>query len=138
MEFTYQLLTKLVRLRIAIEHLRASTGTMRSKLITDMEKLTAIQPLSQRRETKNMIQAEKFKCLPDHPMKEKLNRLTKNRLKRSSFVHVNKKLIHKFHELLKDTLPICQSDILELWSSDQPDIKVFTISQCQKTYKTTK
>ena len=100
---------------------------MCSTPITEMEKLLAIQPLSQRRETKNMIQAEKFKCLPDHPIKDKGNRLPKNRLTSSSFVHVNKKLIHKFQEQLpKDTLPIYPSDMLKLWSSNQPDIKVFT------------
>ena len=54
------------------------TGAMHSTPITEMEKLTAIQPHSHQKETKNMIKAEEFKCLPDHAMNEKLNRLTKN------------------------------------------------------------
>ena len=66
---------------------------MRSTPIKAMETLTGIQPLSQRRDAKIMTQAEKFRCLPDHPMKQKLDGYTKNRLKRSSFVHESKRLL---------------------------------------------
>ena len=49
---------------------------MRSTQIIEMEKLSAIQPLRPRRETKNTIQAEKFSCLPresqaEHAHKER-------------------------------------------------------------------
>jgi len=57
-----------------------------------MEQTTAIQPLQQRRQTKVLLQAEEYKCLPDHHMKEKVEGRTKNRIKRSSFTHELKKL----------------------------------------------
>ena len=63
--------------------LRLITGAMRSTPITEMERLTVVQPLGQRRDAKNMMQAEKFKCLTSHPMKTMLEGLTKNRLKKA-------------------------------------------------------
>ena len=92
---------------------------MRSTPITEMERLTGVQPLGQRRDAKNMMQAEKFKCLTNHPMKTRLEGLTKNRLKRSSFVHESKKLSRQFHDRLpQSTLPF--------FPPDMPDIKVHT------------
>ena len=72
--------------------LRIITGAMKSTPITFMEQTTAIQPLQQRQQAKVLFQAEKYKCLPDHPMKEKVEGRTKNRIKRSSFTHEVKKL----------------------------------------------
>ena len=51
----------------------------------EMERLTGAQPLGQRRDAKNMMQAEKFKCLTNHPMKTRLEGLTKNWLKKKQF-----------------------------------------------------
>ena len=68
------------------------TGAMKSTPIKSMEEITGIPPLSQRRNAKLLIQARKYYFLPDHPMKLKLDSLTKNRLQRSSFVHEVKKL----------------------------------------------
>ena len=76
--------------KVQNQALRIITGAMRSTPIKAMEQLTGIQPLNQRREAKIMVQAQKYRCLPDHPMKSKLDSLTKNRLKRSSFVHESK------------------------------------------------
>ena len=58
------------------------------------EQTTAIQPLQQRRQANVLLQAEKYKCLPDHPMKENVEGRTMNRIQRSSFTHEVKKL-HK-------------------------------------------
>ena len=69
--------------------LRIIAGAMESTPITFMEQTTAIQPLQQRRQAKVLLQTEK--CLPDHPMKEKVEGRTKNRIKRSSFTHEVKK-----------------------------------------------
>ena len=63
---------------------------MKTTPTTEMEKLTSILPLSQRRDIKVMLQAEKFSCMPNHPMQQKMENLTKNRLKRSSFIHDSK------------------------------------------------
>ena len=100
---------------------------MRSTPIKEMERLTGVQPLGQRRDAKNMMQAEKFKCLTNHPMKARLEGLTKNRLKRSSFVHESKKLSRQFHDKLpQSTLPFFPPDMSEPWVTDLTDIKVHT------------
>ena len=60
-------------------------------------------------------------------MKTRLEGLTKNRLKRSSFVHESKKLSRQFHDRLpQSTLPFFPSDMPEPWVSDITDIKVHT------------
>ena len=98
---------------------------MRSTPITEMERLTGVQPLCQRRDAKSMMQAEKFKCLTNHPMKTRQEGLTKNRLKRSSFVHES--MSHQFHDRLpQSTLPFFPPDMLEPWVSDINGIKVHT------------
>ena len=113
--------------KVQNQALRIITGAMRSTPIKEMERLTGIQPLNQRREAKIMAQAEKFRCLPDHPMKQKLDSLTKNRLKRSSFVHESKRLSRQYRDQLpNDVLPLRATDSPEPWVADQPDIKVYT------------
>ena len=44
------------------------TGCMRSTTVKAMEEATAILPIQQRRDKKIMVQTEKCKCLPQHPM----------------------------------------------------------------------
>ena len=78
--------------KVQNQALRLITGAMLSTPITKIDRLTGAQPLGRRRDAKNMMQAEKYKCLTNHPMKTRLEGLTKNRLKRSSFVHESKKL----------------------------------------------
>ena len=103
------------------------TGAMRSTPITEIKRLTGVQPLGQRRDAKDMMQAEKFKCLTNHPMKTRLEGLTKNRLKRSSFVHDSNKLSRQFHDRLpQSTLPFFPPDMSEPWVTDITDIKVHT------------
>ncbi|XP_052268503.1 uncharacterized protein LOC127869886 [Dreissena polymorpha] len=48
--------------------LRIMLGATKSTLIAFMEKITGIQPLKERRDVKILLQAEKYKCLTDHPM----------------------------------------------------------------------
>ena len=74
-----------------------------------------------------MMQAEKYKCLTSHPMKTRPESLTKNRPKRSSFVHESKKLSRQFHDRLsQSTLPFFPPDMSEPWVTDIVDIKVHT------------
>ena len=54
-----------------------------------MEEKTAIQPLSKRRGMRNIIQAERYKCSPRHPMRKRMDAMTKHRIKRESFIHKN-------------------------------------------------
>ena len=78
--------------RVQNQALRLITGAMKTTPIQAMEKVTGIQPLQERRDTKILLQAEKFRCQNKHPMNQKVEGLTKNRLKRSSFVHDSKRL----------------------------------------------
>ena len=86
--------------KVQNQALRLITSAMRSTPITETEKLTGVQPLGQRRDAEILMQADKLRCMPNHPMKTRLEGLTKNRLKRNSFVHENKKLTRQFHDKL--------------------------------------
>ena len=66
--------------KVQNQALRLITGSMRSTPIQIMEEITAIQPLSKRRDMRIMIQAERHKCSPSHPMKTKIRGMTKNEL----------------------------------------------------------
>ena len=78
-------------------------------------------------DAKILMQADKFRCMPNHPMKTRLEGLTKNRLKRSSFVHENRKLTRQFHNRLpKSTLFFYPQDKSKPWVMDTTDIKVHT------------
>ena len=78
--------------KVQNQALRLITGAMRTTPIAAMEEVTGIQPLRDRRSMKTLLQAEKFKCKLNHPMKAKVEGRTHNRLKRESFVHEVKKL----------------------------------------------
>ena len=90
--------------------LRTILGAMKSTPVAAMEQTAGIEPLESRRQTKILIHAEKLKRLPDHPLHNKLQDLTKNRLKRKSLNHLVKELQRenadivtadpKFHERL--------------------------------------
>ena len=76
--------------------------------------------------SKNYFQAEKYKCLPDHHVKEKVEGRTKNRIKRSSFTHEVKKLQKDYPAVLTiSTLPLSKQDFNNplwkhyFWSPDQ-------------------
>ena len=62
-----------------------------------MEETTAISPLGRRRDMKNLIQAERYKCSPSHPMKRRIDGITKNRIKRESFLHKYQRLSKVFN-----------------------------------------
>jgi len=101
------------------------TGATKSTPIAFMEKITGIQPLQEKRQVKILLQAEKFKCIPDIPWKNRLAGYTINRLKRSSFVHEAKKLDRKVApELTIPTSPMSSTDILDPLKNDLSDIKV--------------
>ena len=81
------------------------TGAMRSTPITEMARLTLVQPLGQRRDAK--LQEDKFRCMPNHPTKTRLQGLSNNRLYRGSFVYES-----KFQERLpQNTQPIFWPDM---------------------------
>ena len=79
---------------------RVITGAMKSTPIQELESITGLESLEDRRDTKLLKQAAKFKRLPDHPMHNRLTKPTKGRLKRGSFVHQTRILERRHQELL--------------------------------------
>ena len=65
---------------------------MKSTPIRVMEETTAIQPLSKKRDMRNIIQAERYRCSPSHPMRKRIDAMTKHRIKMESFIHKNNNL----------------------------------------------
>ena len=78
--------------KVQNQALRLITVSMRSTPNKIIEETTTIQPLSKRRDMRIMIQAERYKCSPSHPMKTKIHGMTKHRVKRESFIHNTNKL----------------------------------------------
>ena len=72
--------------------LRIILGAMKTTPVREMEKTADLEPLETRRQHKALVQAEKAKRLPSHPLHTKLQSRTKNRLKRQSLNHVVKGL----------------------------------------------
>ena len=79
---------------------RIITGAMKSTPIQELESITGLESLEDRRDTKLLVQAAKFKRLPDHPMYNRLSKPTKGRLKRGSFVHQTRILERRHQDLL--------------------------------------
>ena len=88
---------------------------MRSTPIQQMEKTTDLQPLECRREYKAAIQGEKLKRLTSHPLHQKLQHGTKNRLKRKSFKHKLKDLQKENAGLLEVDPGKCE-ELMSVWA----------------------
>jgi ribonuclease HI len=88
--------------RVQNQAMRIITGALRSTPITALEEATNLQPLSERRDIKTLIQIEKMKRLEDHPMKQRMQRQGGKRLKRSdphkyAVDTWKKNQMHQFH-----------------------------------------
>ncbi|XP_052213548.1 uncharacterized protein LOC127832237 [Dreissena polymorpha] len=106
--------------KIQNQALRIITGATKSTPIAFMEKITGIQPLQERRDVKILLQTEKYTCLTDHPMSARVKGYTKNRIKRSHFVHGAKKLDKAYAtDLTIPTTPFGSEDIPGKQEDDQ-------------------
>ena len=113
--------------KVQNQALRLITGALKSTPIKAIEDVTAIPPLTKRRETKALMQASKYQHLPDHPMKEKLESLTKNGLKRNSYIHETKQLLRKYStQLGQPTAPLSASDLPEPWKYELSNLTINT------------
>ena len=103
--------------------LRIILGAMKTTPITEMEKTADLEPLETRREYKALVQAEKAKRLPTHPLHQKLQSRTKNRLKRQSLNHIVKDLQRKKVEVLD---PDGEVLVPDAWAArcDTPEIRL--------------
>ena len=87
--------------KVQNQAMRLITGAMKSTPIKVMEETTAISSLGYRRDMRNLIQAERYKCSPSHPMKVRINGMTKNRIKRESIIHKYQRLNKVFNNSIK-------------------------------------
>ena len=98
---------------------RIMTGAIKSTPVKDLESITGIQPLCDRRDMKMLVQDAKFKRLTDHPMNQRMGQPVCRRLKRNSFLHQAKELIKQNTDLHNHTpkeIPTCLS--VPPWKSE--------------------
>ena len=112
--------------KVQKQALRVITGAMKSTPIKAMEHLTTSPPLNHRRDAKALLQAAKYEFLPDHPMAQKLQGLTKNRLRRESYVHEAKKLIRANVEIGPSIMPLDRSDLSTPWNQELSNTRIST------------
>ena len=80
---------------------RIITGAMKSTPIMELETITGLQSLDDRRDLKLLNQAAKFKRrLQDQTMRQRLSQPTKWGLKRESFIHQSKLLERRQENIL--------------------------------------
>ena len=93
--------------RVQNQAQRLITGAMRSTPIRKMEEITGLQPMEERRDTRLLTQAAKYKRLTNHPMHNRMSKPTKARLKRTSFIHESRRLERAIPTLMdQETMPI--------------------------------
>ena len=99
---------------------RIITGAMRTTQIIELENATGLHSIEDRKETKVLVQAGKYRRLQDHPMKRRMNQPTKGRLKRGSFIHESKDLERQNNYIGEQTLtdiPKCHE--FPTWKEDK-------------------
>ena len=96
------------------------TGAMKSTPIMELETITGLLSLDDRRDLKLFSQAAKFKRLQDHPMRQRLSQPTNGRLKRESFIHQSRIL-----ERRQEDIPPCLA--VPAWSESTSPIIRCTI-----------
>ena len=103
--------------------MRIITGGLKTTPIVKLETATGLLPLNQRRDEKILLQHEKLQRLPTHPAYQQLQQATKNRLKRSSFNHLAKKLARSHHNLPPEREPLQDA---EDWNAQAGDVTFCT------------
>ena len=113
--------------KVQNQALHIITGAMKTTPIVRMEEATSIPPLAKRREQKAMLQANKFRCSQNHPMKERLLAPSSGRLKRSSFALESRALNRKYQEFLpKQVIPLSFSLDAPPWEDKGENITAET------------
>ena len=110
--------------RVQNQALRIITGGIRSTPIQQMEKITGIQPLKERRDTKIIQQAQKYLCTQDSAMKGRMKDLARGRLKRSSFVHQAKRLRKGLKDMPSNVLPLTYIPEQTPWKEPKTRIEI--------------
>ena len=95
--------------------LRTILGAMKSTPIAMMEKTAGVEPLESRRQAKLLTHTEKMKMLPAYPLHNRLQDLTKNRLKRKSSNHLVKQHQKRQTDILTDNPELCERLNPSIW-----------------------
>lgn len=74
------------------QNLRVMTGGMKSTPITEMETISKLASLEDRRDQRTLTLHEKFKRLSKHPMHTRMGKPVRSRIGRKSFMHQAKEL----------------------------------------------
>ena len=102
--------------------LRVILGAMKTSPVHDMEKTANVEPL-QRRSLKILIQGEKLRRLPSHPLHTNLAQPTKNRLKHQSLNHQYKELSRTHQDIVDVPIELLTDPA---WQPDrETDIQIF-------------
>ena len=112
--------------RIQNQASRIITGGLKSTPIIQMENVSGLHSLDERREAKVLTQAAKFTRHQTHPMRSRMESSTKYRLKRESFLHSCKELKRNNPDLAEHEpvdIPIFES--VPTWKQC-PNIKINT------------
>ena len=99
---------------------------MKSTPIAMMGKTARVEPLESRRQAKLLTHAEKMKNVSDHPLHNRLQDLTKNRLKRKSFNHLVKQHQKRQTDIVTDNPELCE----RLWSTFSRRPSRHTFAKC--------
>ena len=103
--------------------LRVILGAMKTTPVHDMEKTANVEPLERRRSLKILIQGEKLRRLPSHPLHTNLAQPTKNRLKRQSLNHQYKELPRTHQDIVDVPVELLTDPA---WQPDrETDIQMF-------------
>ena len=98
-------------------------GAMKTTPVHDVEKTADVEPFERKRSLKILMQGEKLRRLPSHPLHTNLAQPTKNRLKRQSLNHQYKKL-SRTHQDIVDVPKELLTD--PTWKPDrETDIQMF-------------
>ena len=96
------------------------TGALKSTPINDMETITGLEPMGDRREVK----LEKMKRLQHHPMRERVTTGTKSLLKRLSFLHKARKSLQDLEIPAQDRPEPMNTTSATPWSMQKkPEIR---------------
>lgn len=114
--------------RIQNQAMRIMTGAMRTTPIKELETVTGLHSMEDRRDIKVMTQAAKYKRLESHPMNNRMKKPTKGRLKRSSFIHESRIRERRNPELLEHTAsPLPKNTAIPAWKKEAYPILQTTI-----------
>ena len=120
--------------RIQNQAMRLMTGAMRTTPIKELETITGLQSMEDRRDIKVMTQAAKYKRLESHPMNNRMKMPTRGRLKRSSFIQESRVRERKNPELLEHTAsPLPRNTAVPAWKKEAyPIIRTTIPGVCNK------